>query len=94
MASISKQALFEEYEFKIPWWRGGEPFLTLALKYHSWKIIGGEVASTSKQTLFDEYEFEIPWWRAINDTSFEKIFLKIIGGEVASIFKHALFEPY
>ena len=62
MASISKQALFEEYEFKIPWWRGGEPFLTLALKYHSWKIIGGEVASTSKQTLFDEYEFEIPWW--------------------------------
>ena len=34
VASISKQALFEEYEFKIPWWRGGEPFLTLALKYH------------------------------------------------------------
>ena len=35
VASISKQTFFDEYEFKIPLWRGGEPFLTLALKYHS-----------------------------------------------------------
>ena len=75
VASISKQALFEEYEFKIPWWRGGEPFLTLALKYHPWKIIGGEVASTSKQTLFNWIWIRnslVARLRAINDTSFEK----------------------
>ena len=32
VASTSKQTLFDEYEFEIPSWRGGEPLLTLALK--------------------------------------------------------------
>ena len=31
---------------------------------------------------------------AINDFSFEKIFLKIIGGEVASISKQTLSDAY
>ena len=102
MASISKQALFEEYEFKIPWWRGGEPFLTLALKYHSWKIIGGEVASTSKQTLFDDTSFKKLcmknyWSRGGEPALIQALKYhpwKIIGGEVASIFKQSLFESY
>ena len=34
VARISKQNLLDEYEFEISWWRGGEPFMTLALKYH------------------------------------------------------------
>ena len=27
VASITKQALFEPYELKVHWWRGGEPVL-------------------------------------------------------------------
>ena len=48
---------------KNHWWRGGEPVLIQALKYHPGKIIGGAVARISKQTLFDKYEFKISWWR-------------------------------
>ena len=48
VASISKQTFFDEYEFKIPLWRGGEPLLTLALKInlknHWWR--GGEHIQT------------------------------------------------
>ena len=39
VASISKQALFEPYESKSHWWRGGEPGQTQALTNQSWKSL-------------------------------------------------------
>ena len=37
VASIFKQALFESYESKSQWWRGGEPVLIQTLIIQSWK---------------------------------------------------------
>ena len=88
VASIYKQALFEEYEFKIPRWRGGEPFLTLALKYYPWKIIGGKVASQFWYLLW-QISLENPRWRAYpNRLSLKNMNSKFPGGEVASHFWH------
>ena len=39
VASIFKQSLFESYESKSQWWRGGEPVLIQALTNQSWKSL-------------------------------------------------------
>ena len=73
MASISKQTHFEQYEFKIPWGRGGNPILTQALEIIFLKVLHGGMTSISKQTLFEEYEEKkslVAKWRASPDTGF------------------------
>ena len=94
-ANISKQALFEHYNFKMPWWRGGEQVLTQDLETYHLKNLDGWVASISKLAFFKEYEFKIPWWRG--GEPFLTLALKyhpwkIIGGEVASTSKQTLFN--
>ena len=58
LASKYKQALYEEYEFKIAWWRGGRPVLTQTLENHSLKSFE-KLVSICKQAHFEQYKFKI-----------------------------------